>query len=432
MSENCENPQVQDPEAYSEDENEEFSAVDAHQDALEEIMAKIDETQETVDALQDQITDTRIEISHLNNEISRLKKLKQKQTIECVTLNPTNTDFDVKLLNPEHKAYFNEIENRVNETEMRVENVERINQNIEEDVDNLIRENDEIEKQIKENKRRFEQAQREKTAARAKLELTRRELAETEAAIRSNTSSLKYAENAIAGLIARRDGIDGHNSVEVELSRDIENLQSMISQEIEYQAQLNQDNDEFLSNGEQECSELIVQIDQIRNMILWKDEKANIQAEIQSTKQQTKELKENNSQLDRKYKHLFQRFQALRPIAKKHLTNIGSIEMSDQAKESTIDQLIDELSKKSGNQEMQKSTNSQELSAQAIVVSHMEATIAKKKEEFERNLFLFKVEEKRLKNMIDERRKTAFDEEHEVVSQINLLNMKLAQKLIKC
>ena len=88
--------------------------ITAHEAVLEELMTKIDESQETVDALREQIADTEVEISHLKNDILQLKKLKQKKTIECSYIGP-EPEFDVSLLNPDHKDLINEIEIRRSE-----------------------------------------------------------------------------------------------------------------------------------------------------------------------------------------------------------------------------------------------------------------------------------------------------------------------------
>ena len=398
--------------------------ITAHEAVLEELMTKIDESQETVDALREQIADTEVEISHLKNDILQLKKLKQKKTIECSYIGP-EPEFDVSLLNPDHKDLINEMMDKIYSKELELEKLEKANQNLEDEVDSFTRENDELDQKIRAARIQIKKTKQENSYVRNSITMTQQKIKESEQDIRMNSQSLKLTSAAVRGLESRQEELETKDGGANELQKMIDSAeveialeQNDITKTVEQIERANEFHNDAIEQMNNELSSH-------NSLINWESEKANLQNEIRKTKEELKNAREENDNKNSSYAELFNRYRLLAPIVKKWC-NSDLTQIQDEP-DKEISALISQSNKASTKSVKVTDEKDEKLNEEKIKNGELEAIITKKRTQLEREMALFAAEEKRLKERIEYQRTRSFEEEHNIVAQMSKIKVKIAQ-----
>ncbi|OHT16904.1 hypothetical protein TRFO_41456 [Tritrichomonas foetus] len=396
----------------------------AHEDLLEDLMNKIDESQETVDTLREQIADTEVEINHIKNDIVQLKKLRQKQAVECTYNGPT-PDFDLNQLNPEHRDLINELMDKIYASELEQEKMESSNQNLEAEVDALTRENEELNQKIRQYKSQIKRTKQEHAYVKNSISMTQQKIKESEQTIRMNNQTLKITSAAVNGLVSRQEELETKDGGTTELEKLINSAENEIAIE-----QLDVDTtEEQIEKAKEAHREVIEKMNSELNshtsLINWNDEKAGLQAEIEATRNALKSAKEENQERNQKYATLFNRYKLLTPIVKKWCnTDLSNIEDQENTK---IHSLLDQLNQTNQQTNVVTDEKNQELEIEKVKNGELEGKIKTLREKLEREMAIFATQEKELKGKIDSQRTKSFEEEHIIVTHMNKIKVKIAQ-----
>lgn len=420
-----ENEQIDDLDQNSQEESfDESIDIAEQQAALNDLLDKIDESQLQVDSLRDQIAEKQVDINHLENEITQLKKLKQKQSIEG-NYGIQSPNFDIDQLNQEHKDLINEILDKIYSREMELEKIEAENSNLSAEVDALVLENESINQQIRKYKTQMARKKQEHQMLRNEIQLTQQKIKDSEQTIKMNNQTLKITTAAVNGLAARQEDFENEAGGTTELEKQIASIEMEIAQE---QLEIDTTNDQIQRMKDSHQEDINKMDDELKahtNLINWADEKAAIQAEIDATKEALKQKKSENESKNSSYTSLFNRYKLLAPIVKKWCnTDLSGIEDDQKA---DIDTLIEKANKASESSLNATDKKNETLDQKVQENAALEAKNARKREELEREIQLFYAEEKRLKENIEFQRTRAFEEEHEIVSQISRIKVKIAQ-----
>lgn len=391
---------------------------------LNDLLDKIDDSQLNVDRMSEEIAEKKVEITHLKNEVEQLKKLKQKQTIEG-NYGLKSPNFDITQLNPEHRDLVNEILDRIYNREMELEKIEGENSNLNAEVDAIILENESLSQQIRKYKTQIDRKRQDHQFLRSEIQLTQQKIKESEQTIRMNNQTLKITTAAVNGLANRQDDFENEVGGTTELEKLIASTEMEIAQE-----QLDIDTtEEQIRKMTELHQEAICQMDSDlkshTDLINWDGERKAINDEIEATKIAIKEAKVDNESKNSSYASLFNRYRLLAPIVKKWCTtDLSGIEDNPDA---DIDQLIEKANKASEASFSATEKKNDSLDQKIKENAALEAKNIRKREELEREIQLFHAEEKRLKESIEYQRTRAFEEEHDIVSQISRIKVKIAQ-----
>lgn len=400
------------------------SEVQAHRDELENLMQKIDDSQGTVDALREQISDTEIEISHIRQEIAELRRVKQMRTIEgvCFTECP---DFDVTLLNPEHRDHLNELLDRIYDLEHRLERKEEKSGHLNAEVDALARENEDLEREIQRLKASLEETKRDRKHVRNSIENGQQRLKELGITIKANKQNLTITESAIQGLIGRQDTICGKSGGIVELEKSIKSLEEEISREQDDLDQTNGDTERIHETMSEEERMIKERAGDYTGLLNWNSERENLRMEIKSVTKELEDARKENEKETQTYSQISKRLRELTPLFTKWEGKVLPEVPSDDR---TVDALLAELSR--SDKKMSRDSEDAKAALERILIDNqvLEEKIRRKQEELDRNMALFSVEIQRLKGRIEDSRTRAFEEEQALVSQIQSLKLKIAQQ----
>jgi chromosome segregation ATPase len=420
------------PSAEEEWENEEAAdgdvqtALSAERERLASVRKGIDCRLKKIDRLRGKIAKAEINIAHKEQEITLLKTLRRKQSTDA----PFRTScpmFDRRCLNAEHQNFVDEFLDRIYELECALEKQERTNRDLSDDYDALVHENEELRRGIRTAKVRIERAAQEACCVADQISRTQRRLREQKVHIRSNARILSDVEAAASGLIERGRDIEDNAGNILELQNRVRSTADEIAMEQSEIDRLNKEIDAMEEDTTAAVEDINNEISQIRQVANCEDETARINAEIQKTTTNLGEIQLKNKAGDKRYNTLYRRYRQLKPIidkwARDDLTRFEPIE--------SIEALLAGCTKAVQTTSTEYDRLTKRLETVMIENSTTEMLIKKKREELERAIALFRIETVKLKEQIDAKRLNSFEMEHELVTQIGNLKVKIAQRHIK-
>ena len=394
------------------------------QETLNDLLDKIDESQLQVDTLREQIAEKQVDINHLENEVKQLRKLKQKQTIEG-NYGTQSPNFDIDQLNQEHKDLVNEILDKIYSREMELEKIEAENSHLSAEVDALVLENESINQQIRKYKNQMARRKQEHQILRNEIQLTQQKIKDSEQTIKMNNQTLKITSAAVNGLQTRQEDFENEVGGTTELEKQIASIEMEIAQEQLDIETTKEQISKMKESHEEDIQKIKNELSEHTSLINWEEEQNAIQAEINATKEAIKQKKTENESKNSSYNKLFNRYKLLAPIVRKwRNTDLSEIEDDPNA---DIDLLINKANKASESSANVLDEKNGNLDQKIQDNATLEAKNIRKREELEREIQLFYAEEKRLKESIEFQRTRAFEEEHEIVSQISRIKVKIAQ-----
>jgi chromosome segregation ATPase len=392
----------------------------------QELTERINDQQNTIGALHDQIAQTEIEVSAARQEIAELRNIEKRQSTEGI-FPVTCGNFEKNKLNPEHRAFVNDLLDRIYEVEQTLGEQEKRNSYLSSEYEALILENENLKKRIRQMKIDIERKRQEDRYAKEKIENAQRKLKDQEAQIRSNSQILNLTETAVAALIGRQKDLEDNSGGIVSLEKGIRSLTAEINtEESEIDTTKNQ-----IATLEEDTAQAITEMDkeisELQTLANWAEESERIAEEIEAVKEELTAIRTKNEEANAKYKTLYERYRLLTPLMKKwQRSDLSEFEPTEA---------IDVLLAQSARAVRSSSDGTDMLNArlEELIVknSTTEGLIRKRQEELERGITLFRAEAKRLKDRIEARRMKSFEEEHEIVGQISALKVKIAQKLIR-
>jgi hypothetical protein len=335
--------------------------------------------------------------------------------------------FETSKLNPEHRAFVNELLDRIYEIEQSLGEQEERNSHLSSEYEALVRENEELKKGIRQMKINIERKRQEERHAKEKIENAQRKIKDQEAQIRLNSQVLNLTETAVAGLIGRQKDLEDNSGGIVSLEKGIRSLTAEInSEESEIDTTKNQ-----IATMEEDAAQAINEMDreisELQSLANWAEESERIAEEIEAAKEELTAIRAKNEEANAKYKLLYERYRLLTPLMKKwHRSDLSEFEPTE-----SVDVLLAQAARAVRVTSDGSETMTARLEELIVKNSTTEGLIKKRQEELERGITLFRAEAKRLKERIEARRMKSFEEEHEIVGQISALKVKLAQKQIR-
>ena len=397
--------------------------VAAHRDLLEQLMQGIDDSQDTVDALREQISETEIDLNHLRNEIAELQRVKKMRDIGGTVFTDC-PDFEVERLNPEHQDHLNAVLDRIYDLEHELEDREAESAVAQDECDALARDNQALEQELARTKIELANVERERKHCENSIESAQRRLKELKIVSETNKTNLKVTETAVVGLEGRQESLRGKTGGIVELEKTIASLQEEKSREEDALAELTTDIEKITEKRQEEVEEITRNGNGYTEMLMWDEENQTVQDEIKFVREQIVKVKAENEKEKEWYTRTSKRSRELTNLFHKW----EGRKVPECNRRESVDELLAELAK------TEKGTNAEVESTKAaleqLVIKNatMEEKIRKKQEEIERNMALFAAERVRLREQVDSLRFRSFEEEHQLITQIQALKLKLAQQ----
>lgn len=408
---------------------DEFELIDvegqvaAHRELLDQLMQGIDDSQETVDALREQISETEIDINHVRSEIAELQKVRQTRNINTTVFTDC-PDFDMSLLNPEHQDHLNAVLDRIYDLERELEEKEVESTHAQSECDAIARENQSLEQELARTKAAVENAERERRRVETSIENSQRRLKELQILSQTNKQNLSVTEVAVAGLEGRQESLKGKTGGIIELERSIASLQEEVSREQDALDEQRLDTEKVKERMTEDLEEINKHKTNHTELLQWESENEKVLAEIASVKQQLEEAKKANEAESGLYVRLSKRYRDLNALFNKW----EGRDIPPCRRSETLDQLFAELAKTEKG--TTAATEKRRADLEQIIISNsiLEEKIKRKREEIERGMALFTAEQASLKEQVDGLRLKSFEEEQQLVQQINALKLKLAQQ----
>ena len=175
---------------------------------------------------------------------------------------------------------------------------------------------------------------------------------------------------------------------------------------------------------QEELEEITRNGSEYTEMLMWDEENQTVQDEIKFVREQIAKVKAENEKEKEWYTRTSKRSRELTNLFHKW----EGRKVPECNRRESVDELLAELAKTEKGQSAEAESTKAALEQLVIKNATMEEKIRKKQEEIERNMALFAAERVRLREQVDSLRFRSFEEEHQLISQIQALKLKLAQQ----
>lgn len=410
----------------SQNEQPKLVNIEESQAKLDELLDEIDATQEKIDNLHEQLSETELKITHTQSEISKIKKVKQKRLVEFNYQEQTDApNFDLNLLNTEHKDLVRDMLNNIYNKELQLEQLEGENKELGAEVDSINYENDSFSKEIRNLKIQLQRKRQDRQLHQNEINLTQSKIKEYGQTIRMNNQTLKITSVALNGVVLRQEDLNSENGGMTELSKSIYSTENEIDQEEDDIRTIDNQTIQYQEDHDTAIQQIKSEQKAHKRVVNWEKEIDFLKAEIDATRTELKEKTKENDEQTNKSNKLTDRLRLLTPIVKKwRNSDLSDVEINENE---NIDVLLNKVHKLTEKTSKLAENENQGPSGQTVENAEKEGKIKQLRDELDRQIFLFQVEEKNLKDKIERYRTKAFEEEHDIVTQMNALKVKIAQ-----
>jgi chromosome segregation ATPase len=393
---------------------------------LRDLTAQIKEQEAAIAELHDQIAEKEIEIGNVRRDVTELRNIQTRQSAEGII--PVKCpEFDRTQLNPEHRAYVNDLRDRIDEVELILEKQQTRNTDLSKEYADLVHENEDLKKKVRRLTIEIERAKQKDAHLKEDIESAQRRLKDQESQIRANSQTLTLTETALSGLMDRQRALEENSGGIMSLDKGIVSLKGEISSEEQAIGDTQRKIDDLEAETAAALKEMDQEIKELQSMANWAEEAERIADEIEAAKEELAKARAANEAGNARYKTLYERYRQLVPLVKKwEKTDLSEFEPTEP-----LDVLLTRAAKAARTTVSESDTTAFQLEEEIVKNSTKEGLIRKRQEELERGIVLFNTETKRLKDRIEARRMKSFEEEHEIVEQISALKIKIAQRQMK-
>lgn len=390
---------------------------------------ELNELLNNIDSLQDEVDDLNQKISNMNYEITKSERdnyrsKKIKNAIDNEPFHPKNRNVDDSMFSGEHLDYLREKRNLITDLGEQINKLHNAMAPDEESLLDLQQQNAYLLCEQSNTRKEIQKVSIESKKLDEEISIIKAQLKELDIDI-ANRNRLRHdAEAAVSGLIYRKELMYKDN--ERKDSQAIETLEIQTALLQESNSRLQQDIDNSTKLYENDKQNLSDKFSFVHNKINWSQEHNNLKNELKNVQQQLSEIRQNRDEVLNKVNELENRFSKLSPIISKWSGKFQHTELP-QNDDANIDGLLQQCQRKLNG--TKKSLKKETDNFDNIISENakLEAKIARKQEELNRQMTRFISEQAQLKNSIQSSRNYSFEEEHRIVEQINKLNVKLAK-----
>ncbi|KAK8884727.1 hypothetical protein M9Y10_043847 [Tritrichomonas musculus] len=389
---------------------------------LNELLNNIDSLQEEVDDLNQKISTMNYEIAKSERENYRSRKI--KNAIDNEPYHTKNRNVDDSMFSGEHLEYLREKRNLIADLGEQINKLHNSMAPDEESLLHLQQQNAYLLCEQSNTRKELQKVQMESKRLDEEISIIKSQLKELNIEITNKERLRRDAEAAVSGLIYRKELLYKDNTNKDTQAISTLEIQTAILQESNSRLQQDIDNSaKLFENDKQTIND---QFSFVHNKINWTQEQNNLKNELKNVQQQLAEIRSSRDEVINAVNEIEGRFNKLLPIINKWSNKLQNTELPEEDDEN-IDFLLQQYQRKLNGT---KKNSKKEIDNFDNIVAEntkLEAKIARKQEELNRQMVRFLAEQSQIKNNIQACRNNSFEEEHRIIEQINKLNVKLAK-----
>lgn len=403
--------------------------LEQRKEELEDLMQQIDHAQDELEETQNQIAELQIQIRRNQSKINIKKGVDEKLFQEHGNKSSYLVEIDRSLLSDEHAGLIASKENSIDALSTQKEKMEANIQHYEEEIDALMTENNQLEAFRLTLKATETQTHQELKSVQNECEILEQKIKEVTTNKKTIESLQRQGEITLSGLLTRESNLTVTEHGEVEYRQQIKNLDQIINTELEEIGDLRHKIEESEQEFQSEMDDQENLITQKKTLVNWESEKRTLQKEFKAASEELESTKKQANAIDSRVNISQNRYKKLKPVVDKWAPEFRGTPASDEnAPAENIAKLLNQLASVSTEKTSKNTDKEQRLNEMITINANKYATLNKRKDELTRAINRFSTEQTKLKKQIQDRRTQAFEEEHRMVEQINVLKKKRAAK----